>query len=192
MKHNDTVNSTKLGVKRQGTAYEAAEIIAQLVRERDEAREKATELLSQLMREQDEAREALSASSPLRLPSAATSPEGRGEEILVRLNDDGKASQVWKTEIYFETEEERDEFDRKLTEGWCPLEWIKEEDEVPAGNELVLCVVTGKYGGVTFREAILMGSWDERDGWILEMYPDIENPNVTHWMELPEGPREEE
>jgi len=69
VKRNDTVidiireklmemaNSTKLGVKRQGTAYEAAEIIAQLVRERDEAREKATELLSQLMRKQDEEEE---------------------------------------------------------------------------------------------------------------------------------------
>lgn len=65
MKHNDfavgmireqlldMVSSTRLRVGERNTVFEAAEIIAQLVRERDEAREKATELLSQLMREQD-------------------------------------------------------------------------------------------------------------------------------------------
>lgn len=114
------------------------------------------------------------------------------EEILVQLGQDGKARQVWKTEIYFDSEAERDEFDRKLTEGWCPLEWIDAEVELPVTEETVLCVVTGDYGNLRFCGAIEMARWSDQDGWILEAFPDIVNPGVTHWMELPEGPGEAE
>ena len=110
------------------------------------------------------------------------------EEILLQLDDDGVAKQVWKTEIYFDSEAERDEFDRKLTEGWCPLEWIDASVEIPVDERTVLCVVTGQYGGIGFHNAIVMGLCINGE-WILETWPDIEKPNVTHWMELPEGPR---
>ena len=161
------VSCTRLRVGERNAVFEAAEIIAQLVKERDEARK------------------TLSASQ-----SPAAPPAGEPREILIAPDKNDEWRQVWKTEIYFNSEEERNEFDRKLTEGWAPLEWISAEDEAPAGDELVLCAVTGKHGGVTFHEAILLGSWNENDGWILESYPDIENPGVTHWMELPEGPGE--
>lgn len=119
-------------------------------------------------------------------------PEGNStgaEEILLQLDDDGVAKQAWKTEIYFDSEAERDEFDRKLTEGWCPLEWIDASKEIPVDERTVLCVVTGRYRGIDFHNAIVMGLWINGE-WILETWPDIEKPNVTHWMELPERPRQ--
>ena len=114
------------------------------------------------------------------------------KEILVALDGEGKARQVWKTEIYFGSEAERDKFDRKLTEGWCPLEWIDAEEELPAEEgKMVLCVVNDRCGNINFRNAIQIGYYDMAEGWVLEAFPELENPNVTHWMELPEGPEVE-
>lgn len=69
-------------------------------------------------------------------------------------------------------------------------EWICAEDEVPVEEcENVLCCVTGGYRNVQFIDAFMLGSYYGEDGWVLEMYPEWENPPVTHWMPLPEPPK---
>lgn len=36
----------------------------------------------------------------------------------------------------------------------------------------------------------MLAQYVEGDGWVLEMFPEIESPDVTHWMPLPEMPKE--
>lgn len=118
-------------------------------------------------------------------------PEGP-EDILIRIDANSKAKQVWKTEIYFESKAERDNFGRKLTESWYLYEWIDAEVELPPDGDLVICAVTGKHGNIEFHGAIELANWIDTEGWILEAYPNIVNPGVTHWMHLPKGPEVKE
>ena len=34
-------------------------------------------------------------------------------------------------------------------------------------------------------------AYDDDSGWFLEAWPDWDQPTVTHWMPLPEPPKEE-
>ena len=113
------------------------------------------------------------------LPDEKSSADAK--EILLQLDDDGVAKQVWKTEIYFDSEAERDEFDRKLTEGWCPLEWTNAAEKSPAVPGEYIVMIKGAANAT----ALL---WDG-DEWFLEG-AERETYTVTHWMELPEGPRQ--
>lgn len=36
-----------------------------------------------------------------------------------------------------------------------------------------------------------LGSFSKSEGGILEMWPEWEDPKVTHWMQLPEAPKED-
>ena len=69
--------------------------------------------------------------------------------------------------------------------------WIGVEDKLPEYDGNVLVILNGKYGNITFVNAIQMGSY-HRDGWLLPEFPYIENPKVSHWMELPDGPKDGE
>lgn len=65
--------------------------------------------------------------------------------------------------------------------------WISVKDKLPVGDVMVLVVVNGEYGNLNFENAVEMGSYGS-DGWLLEAFPEIENPAVSCWMELPEAP----
>lgn len=160
------VNCSRLRTGERNAVFEAAEIIGQLVKERNEVRKALEETVS---------------------PSV---PSG---EILIAPDGKNEWRRMWKTEIYFESEAERDLFDRKLADGWVVLDWCRTENELPSKEGTwILCAVTGKYGNLEFDNALLIGEWDEDEGWVLDSYPEIENPNVTHWIELPEPPAKEE
>ena len=114
------------------------------------------------------------------------------EELLLRIGEEGEAKRVWKTEVYFESEEERDEFELKLKTGWTPLQWVEAALELPAiEGQQVLCVVEDRWQNIVFRHALMLGEYSLGEGWVLDGYPQIMNPNVTHWMYLPEGPEVE-
>lgn len=69
-------------------------------------------------------------------------------------------------------------------------EWRSVEVEVPANFDAVLVWVPhGKCRNITFRDTILLASYDA-DGWMLEDYPEAEEVTITHWMPLPDDPKE--
>ena len=71
------------------------------------------------------------------------------------------------------------------------MEWISVKDKLPPnGDKLVLIVVNGKGKNLTFRNAVEIANYTSKDGWILETFPELENMQVTHWMPLPEPPKE--
>lgn len=72
-------------------------------------------------------------------------------------------------------------------------EWISVRDRLPESTgEYVLVLASGKPSeNVTLVQAYKLAEFDANDGWILEMYPEWENPTVTHWMPLPEPPEED-
>ena len=70
--------------------------------------------------------------------------------------------------------------------------WISVEDRLPENEDDVLVVVSGKYGNITFETALELASYTKGDGWILEIYPEGENPKVTHWQYLPQPPKGDE
>ena len=70
--------------------------------------------------------------------------------------------------------------------------WISVTERLPDHSENVLVRVTDSFGNVVLEDAYLLAQYIAGDGWILEMWPGIEGPNVTHWMPLPELPKEVE
>ena len=70
-----------------------------------------------------------------------------------------------------------------------PNEWVSVEDAMPAEDELVLCIVSGKpKPNIILDEAYQLGSWNKEDGWIIDEYLDWEDANVLWWMPLPAPP----
>ena len=70
--------------------------------------------------------------------------------------------------------------------------WISVKERLPEVGEGYAVVVSGKpCRNVTLDNAIEMAAYDQDEGWILEMWPEWTNANITHWMPLPEPPKEE-
>ena len=72
--------------------------------------------------------------------------------------------------------------------------WRKVEDKLPSmdGYDWVLGIVTGEAGYLRFHKAVMMVSFDPQyKEWFIDEYPDAKI-TVSHWMELPEPPKEEE
>ena len=66
--------------------------------------------------------------------------------------------------------------------------WIPCSERLPESTLELLVIVSGKVGNITFVNSVNIGNFDRDEGWILEMWPEWETPNVTHWMPLPEPP----
>lgn len=56
----------------------------------------------------------------------------------------------------------------------------------------VLVIVNGRHGNTVFEDAYMLAEYVSGLGWIIEGYEEWEKPHVTHWMPLPESPKEEE
>lgn len=71
-------------------------------------------------------------------------------------------------------------------------EWINAKKQLPENpDEMVLCIVSGRYKNLEFYEAYVMATFSWDVGWILESYPEWETPEVSRWMPLPEPPKED-
>lgn len=64
--------------------------------------------------------------------------------------------------------------------------WIPVTKRLPEPYVDVLLIVSGKVDNVTLIDAQAIGEFETSVGWILEMWPEWEDPKVTHWMPLPE------
>lgn len=72
---------------------------------------------------------------------------------------------------------------------WIPVSERLPEDE--DDGETVLAVVFGKpHKNITLHHAIMTAEYFYQGGWLVDEYPEWENPIVTHWMPLPEPPKE--
>lgn len=62
--------------------------------------------------------------------------------------------------------------------------WIPVTERLPESDGDVLLIVNGKVDNVTLIDAYELGSFSKSEGWILEMWPEWEDPKVTYWMPL--------
>lgn len=68
-------------------------------------------------------------------------------------------------------------------------QWIPVTERLPETEDFVLAVVNGKPAeNVTLVDSIEIASFMRDEGWCLDMYPEWEDPKVTHWMPLPPAP----
>lgn len=64
--------------------------------------------------------------------------------------------------------------------------WIPVTERMPQSDNQVLVIVSGRWENITFDHAYELASWSAEEGWIMEAWPELENPEVTHWMPMPE------
>ena len=86
-----------------------------------------------------------------------------------------------------------DEINEACRMGMGALErarWIPCSERLPGLPIDVLAVVSGTVGNIRLVNSLEIGSFHVDEGWILEMWPEWEDPNVTHWQPLPEPPEE--
>ena len=69
--------------------------------------------------------------------------------------------------------------------------WMPVTESLPGTDCFVLGIVNGKYGNITFKNALQLVEYDGKR-WYLDGFPKIGAVNVTHWMALPQGPDEKE
>lgn len=70
--------------------------------------------------------------------------------------------------------------------------WIPVMERLPETEEFVLVIVNGKpHRNITLENACELANYIPGEGWVLEMWPEWESPDVTHWMPLPEPPKED-
>lgn len=70
--------------------------------------------------------------------------------------------------------------------------WIKSDEQLPMSEEVVLVIVSGKpKRNITLDNAYELASFSVDEGWILEEWPEWEDPDVKYWIPLPEPPKGE-
>ena len=73
------------------------------------------------------------------------------------------------------------------TEAYSP--WADDKHEDPVEGMMYLLIVSGKpKKNITMHHAYTLGTWIAGEGWILDMYPEWENPTIHAWAELPDPP----
>ena len=74
--------------------------------------------------------------------------------------------------------------------GAVTRQWIPVTERLPDNDDFVLVVASGQAGNIRLDNAFELGQFSMSEGWILEMWPEWEDPKVTYWMPLPEPPNE--
>lgn len=71
--------------------------------------------------------------------------------------------------------------------------WISVNDRLPKVNPdiEVLVIASGKGGNIRLEEAYAFACYSGKDGWVLDEYPEIEDPKIDWWMPLPDAPEVE-
>lgn len=68
----------------------------------------------------------------------------------------------------------------------CGGGWIPCKERLPEEDVNVLVQVSGTYRNITFENAFEFATYIKGEGWILETYPDWNNPYIIAWQPLPE------
>lgn len=73
-----------------------------------------------------------------------------------------------------------------VSHGVTVREWISVKDRLPENDDIVMVIASGKFGNITLVNAFELATYSIDEGWILEMWPEWEDPKVTYWMPLPQ------
>lgn len=80
---------------------------------------------------------------------------------------------------------------RKRLEEPAASPWISVDDRLPEDEQDVLVIASGRTREhLILNNAYELATFYDGEGWLLEAYPEWENPHVTYWMPLPERPKE--
>ena len=66
--------------------------------------------------------------------------------------------------------------------------WSSPDREMPEEGTMVLVIVNGVFGNITFVDAVSLASYSRDEGWILDKYPEWENPRISFWAPIREAP----
>lgn len=70
-------------------------------------------------------------------------------------------------------------------------QWVDVKDRLPDTDDTVLAIASGKpMTNIMLDGAYVLASYFSEDGWIIDEYPEWGAANVTHWMALPDLPKE--
>ena len=82
---------------------------------------------------------------------------------------------------------------RLAAEAAVERDWISVEDRLPEDDGDVLAIVSGyPTPNITLEDVMVVATFCGEEGWYIGEYPDWDDPIITHWMPLPEPPREVE
>ena len=71
------------------------------------------------------------------------------------------------------------------------VKWISVEEKLPGIGDLVLVIANGKpKENIELINAVLIASFWGDEGWIADGFDGWDKLKATHWMPLPEPPRE--
>lgn len=71
--------------------------------------------------------------------------------------------------------------------------WIPVTEKLPSDPDtFVLCIASGRMNNIELVGAYQLATYNDEDGWVLELFPAWIGVHVTHWMPLPERPEEDE
>lgn len=73
-----------------------------------------------------------------------------------------------------------------IGQGVVVRRWIQTSEKMPGEDQRVLAIVSGRYRNITLTDSVEMASWSEEEGWILDTYPNWEDPQVRCWQPAPE------
>ncbi len=80
---------------------------------------------------------------------------------------------------------------RKRLEEPAASPWISVDDRLPEDCQVVLVIANGRpREHLELDSAHELATFYAGEGWLLEAYPDWDDPQVTYWMPLPERPEE--
>lgn len=68
--------------------------------------------------------------------------------------------------------------------------WIPVTERLPENDNYVLVIATGNFEKVYLEQAVEFATYTKEEGWVLEMWPEMENPVITYWMPVPDLPKE--
>ena len=69
--------------------------------------------------------------------------------------------------------------------------WIPVTERLPEDGEMVVAIVNGEpRKNIRLIGAYQMATYYRGEGWIVELFPEWMEADVTHWMPLPEPPED--
>lgn len=122
------------------------------------------------------------------------------DELKIVMGKDGVFREYKEPYCVIECHEKED-YDHivEMVECGEKMRWIPAAVKLPEEDKCEYLVLVngeytndeyanGPYATQRFERAVEIALYTEEEGWILEAYPDWDDPVITHWMPLPEPP----
>ena len=71
------------------------------------------------------------------------------------------------------------------------IRWISVTERLPEDDEMVCAIVNGNpRKNIKLVAAYLMATYHHGEGWVVALFPEWTEAEVTYWMPLPEPPKD--